>query len=97
MSRAYVSRLENGSVKSPKLGDLASVAAALELSLDTLIYGTVPTIGSDISTLLAKLGVSMAMTNLARGLQWAEDDDRAFVIGQLEGLAQRFGRQQNAN
>lgn len=93
MSRAYISRLENGSVKSPKLGDLASVAQALELSLDTLIYGDSPKAATDVTTILARMpGASVAMTNLARGLQWAEDDDRRFVVGTLEQLAERFGR-----
>lgn len=93
MSRAYVSRLETGGVKSPKLGDLASVAEALEMSLDALIYGEAPKTESDIIAILARMpGASAAMSNLARGLQWAEEEDRAFVVGTLEQLAQRFGR-----
>ncbi len=41
MSRAYISRIENGLVKNPKVEDLAAVAGALDYSLDRLIYGQV--------------------------------------------------------
>lgn len=94
MSRAYISRLENGAVKSPKLGDLASVAQALELSLDTLIYGTAPPSSSDIPAVFSKLpsGTAIAMTNLARGFPWMAEADREFVVGTMEQFAERFGR-----
>lgn len=39
MSRGYISRLENGIVKNPKIEDLAAVANALGYSIDRLIYG----------------------------------------------------------
>ena len=41
-------------------------------------------------------GAAIALTDLARGtLEW-DDDDREFVEGTLEQLAQRFGKPANA-
>lgn len=56
MSRAYVSRLETGGVLNPKVSDLASVAAALNLSLDRLIYGhSTGDLQADLSSLLMSM------------------------------------------
>lgn len=41
-------------------------------------------------------GASIALTDLARGAPEWDDDDREFVEGTLEQLAQRFGRPANA-
>lgn len=56
MSRAYISRLENGGVLNPKVTDLASVAAALTISLDQLIYGQPPAdLVADLPNLLKRV------------------------------------------
>lgn len=86
MSRAYVSRLENGGVLNPKLADLAAIADALGLSLDALIYGR-PTdtsdvdlpnilsrrLGPDLGELVA--GLDMGAANIEQG-----DVDAAIFI-----------------
>lgn len=54
MSRAYISRLENGGVLNPKVSELASVAAALRLSLDTLIYGRIDAPDADFAGILMR-------------------------------------------
>jgi len=92
MSEAYINRLENGLVKSPKLYDLSSVAGALEISLDALVYPdhiSNKQGGSDVLSRQPRL--TSALMSLARGLQWAEPRDREFALSQLESLAKRFG------
>lgn len=97
MSRAYVSRLENGSVRNPKVADLASIADALGLSLDALIFGRVSDaqldvdlpnllrrrLGPDLGAAVA--GLDMAMANLGKG-----DVDAAVVV--LESIVERGSR-----
>ena len=91
-SEAYVNRLENGLVRSPKIGDLSAIARALSVSLDALIYGESPRTDEDILAALARQPrFAVAMASLVKGLQMADADDRDFVIGHLESLARRFG------
>ena len=93
-SEAYVNRLENGLVRSPKIGDLSAVARALGVSLDALIYGEAPRTDEDILGALARQPrFAVAMASLVKGLQMADAEDREFVIGHLESLAGRFGDQ----
>jgi transcriptional regulator with XRE-family HTH domain len=91
-SEAYVNRLENGLVRSPKIGDLGVIARALDVTLDALIYGDAPRTEEDILAALARQPrFALAMASLVKGLQMADADDREFVIGHLESLARRFG------
>jgi transcriptional regulator with XRE-family HTH domain len=91
-SEAYVNRLENGLVRSPKIGDLSAIARALSVSLDALIYGESPRTDQDILAALARQPrFAVAMASLVKGLQMADAEDRDFVIGHLESLARRFG------
>jgi len=91
-SEAYVNRLENGLVRSPKIGDLSAIARALGVSLDALIYGEAPRTDEDILAALARQPrFAVAMASLVKGLQMADAEDREFVIGHLESLARRFG------
>ena len=91
-SEAYVNRLENGLVRSPKIGDLSAIARALNVSLDALIYGEAPRTDADILAALARQPrFAEAMASLVKGLQMADAEDRDFVIGHLESLARRFG------
>lgn len=91
-SEAYVNRLENGLVRSPKIGDLSTIARALGVSLDALIYGEAPRTDEDILAALARQPrFADAMASLIKGLQMADVEDRDFVIGHLESLARRFG------
>lgn len=93
MSRAYVSRLENGSVKNPKVTDLASIAAALKVSLDTLIYGK-PTgdIERDLPNLLRRrlgpdLGGAVARLDMAMAALQQDDISAATIV--LESISER--------
>ncbi len=91
-SEAYVNRLENGLVRSPKIGDLSAIARALSVTLDGLIYGEAPRTDEDILAALARQPrFAVAMASLVKGLQMADAEDRDFVIGHLESLARRFG------
>ncbi len=75
MSRAYISRLENGNVSSPKVNDLASVAAALEWPLDCLLFGEVSAEGlEDALTLRFGSSVGEQVTDIILGLVVARPD-----------------------
>jgi transcriptional regulator with XRE-family HTH domain len=93
LSEAYVNRLENGVVRNPKIQHVAAIAEALGLPLVALLYGEAPRTDDE---LLADLGrqprLLLALTSLVRGLEQADPADREFVIGHLESLARRFGR-----
>lgn len=93
MSRAYVSRLENGGVRNLKVADLAAIADALRLSLDHLIYGRdaestdadmprllIRRLGPDLGSAVARF--DMALANLERG-----DIDAAIVV--LDSITER--------
>lgn len=60
MSRAYVSRLENGMVKAPKVTDLAAIAGALDVTLDTLLYDD--PVSTDEADLKRSLSPYLGMT-----------------------------------
>jgi transcriptional regulator with XRE-family HTH domain len=93
LSEAYVNRLENGVVRNPKLHHLAAIAQALRVPLVSLLYGEASRTDDE---LLADLGrqprLLMALTRLVRGLERADPEDQEFVLGNLETLARRFGR-----
>lgn len=84
MSRAYISRLENGGVRNPKVVDLAAVAAALGLSLDRLIYGHASgDADADLSSLLTSMldpEVGSLMAKTARKYPEMTPDQRGFLI-----------------
>lgn len=99
MSRAYISRLENGGVRNPKVADLAAVAEALGLSLDSLIYGRPSETDVDVDLpgiLMRRLGpelgaafakLDMVLANLEKG-----DVDAAVVV--LESISERGERRE---
>jgi transcriptional regulator with XRE-family HTH domain len=96
MSRAYISRLENGIVSNPKVADLASIAEALRLSLDQLIYGH-PTgsLDVDLPNLLKRrlgpeLGEAVAGMDMALAT-WEQRDINAAVVV-LESISARHMR-----
>jgi transcriptional regulator with XRE-family HTH domain len=92
MSEAYVSRLENGIVRNPKVYDLARIARALDLALVTVLFGDAPSHEDDVWDRLARQPrLAGALTSLVRGFQWAGPEDRDFVMAHLESLATRFG------
>lgn len=93
MSRAYISRLENGGVRNPKVVDLAAVAAALGMSLDALIYGNLP--DADLPALLIRrlgprLGSAVARLDQALASIQQGDIDAATVI--LERISEHRGQ-----
>jgi transcriptional regulator with XRE-family HTH domain len=97
MSRAYISRLENGVVSNPKVADLASVADALRLSLDQLIYGH-PTGSMDVDLpdllkrrLGPELGTAVARLDMALAALEQRDISAAVVV--LESISERRVRQ----
>lgn len=92
MSEAYINRLENGLVKSPKLYDLTAVAEVLDLPLEAVVYAEgkrAPE--SELGILSKQPRLATALLNLARGLEWADSRDREFAISNIESLAKRFG------
>lgn len=92
MSEACINRLENGVVRNPKIQDLALVAGALEVTLETLLYGDLPEPEPDLVALMGRQPrLAAGIASLLRGLQWAQPDDRDFVLTHLESLARRFG------
>ena len=99
LSEAYVNRLENGIVRNPKINDLARLARAVGVAVDALLDAparpdATPT-GPDTLELLARQPrLALALASLARGLRWADAEDREFVLGHLEALARRFGDRQ---
>jgi transcriptional regulator with XRE-family HTH domain len=92
MSEAYINRLENGLVRSPKLYDLTAVAEVLDLPLEAVVYAEgkrAPE--SELGILSKQPRLASALLNLARGLEWADSRDREFAISNIESLAKRFG------
>jgi transcriptional regulator with XRE-family HTH domain len=92
MSRAYVSRLENGMVANPKVADLAAVAEALELSLDTLIYGRPSDLDADLAQLLRQrlgpdLGSAFAAFDMYLSNMEQGEIDAAVIV--LRSIAAR--------
>lgn len=90
MSRAYISRLENGGVLNPKVTDLASVAAALGLSLDRLIYGHASgDLDTDLSSLLMSMldpEIGSLMAQAARKYPDLSPNQRVFLAEALRHL-----------
>lgn len=96
MSRAYISRIENGIVSNPKVADLASVAEALRMSLDQLIYGH-PTGSLDVdlaSLLRRRLGPELGsvVADLDMGLATWEQQDISAAVVMLQALSERRAR-----
>jgi transcriptional regulator with XRE-family HTH domain len=93
LSEVYINRLERGGVHNPKVHDLARVAGALGVSLEALLCGDAPPGDGALAALAAREPrLAGSMASLARGLRFAEPEDRAFVLDHLEALAARFGR-----
>jgi transcriptional regulator with XRE-family HTH domain len=91
MSEAYINRLENGVVRNPKILDLALVAQALDLPLNSLLYGE-PT-PSEPDVLFYMTGqprLARALARLLHGLHQSDADEREHVISHLESLTRRF-------
>jgi transcriptional regulator with XRE-family HTH domain len=92
MSRAYVSRLENGMVANPKVSDLAAVAEALGLSLDALVYGRTSDPDVDLAQLLRQrlgpdLGAAFAAFDMYLANMEQGDIDAAVIV--LRSIAAR--------
>jgi transcriptional regulator with XRE-family HTH domain len=93
MSRAYISRLENASVRNPKVVDLASVASALSISLDSLIYGRVDQPDADFAgILMRRFGpqVGGALVQLDRVLAQIESGDEAALSVLVANTAGKY-------
>jgi transcriptional regulator with XRE-family HTH domain len=92
MSEASINRLENGVVRNPKINDLTLVARALSVSMEALLGGEPAETDEEVVSILARQPrLVIALASLVRGLQWAEPEDREFVLGHLESLVGRFG------
>lgn len=90
MSRAYISRLENGGVRNPKVADLAAVAAAIDYSLDQLIYGR-PSgdLLAELPTLLGRVTapeLGALMAEIAARYPDLGPDDRTYLMQSLRRL-----------
>lgn len=94
MSRAYVSRLENGGVMNPKVSDLAAIACALDLSLDRLIYGSArPEPDADIAqVLIARFGprIGGALVRIDRIAALMEQDDTVALDVVIRNTARKY-------
>jgi transcriptional regulator with XRE-family HTH domain len=94
MSEAYINRLENGGVRNPKIIHLLAVFKALDLPADAVLHSEVSNTEAELAAILAReRRLAVALASLVRGLQWADPEDREFVLGHIESLARRFGQE----
>ena len=96
LSRAYISRLENGAVPNPKLYDLAAVAQALGTSVTDLM-GEPP--GTDDAAVFrrlldVKLGTHAAeqIDEVVERLAEHSEQDRRTLLDVVKTLTERFPR-----
>lgn len=92
LSRAYISRLENGGVQSPKLYDLAKVAEVLkttvsDLTGDAVTMDDAAAIRALIGAKLGETAASQVESVLERLAERPEQDRRA-VLRVLEKLVE---------
>lgn len=100
VSAATVSRIERGHTTRPRQDEFERIATALGVTSDDLMgldddnaAISAGTAEDEIRDILATIpGARIALTNLARGINQADEEDQRFVIDQLKALARRFGK-----
>jgi transcriptional regulator with XRE-family HTH domain len=101
LSRAYVSRLENGSMPHPKVDHLIAVADALRMPLDRRLFEEPVGDGEGLSGLLARSPwLRGPLADLLRVLEWAKAEHRTYVsdyIGLLAAHLESITRRRRAS
>jgi transcriptional regulator with XRE-family HTH domain len=90
MSDAYISRLENGVVPNPKLGDLIALSKALDIPLQDLVLAMDPA-GQDavLQGLYDDPALTILFSQIGRGLKSKKltDRERRLILNNLQVIA----------